>query len=274
MSHADDSNYPDNGAATSRDGTSTAVVTGAAGGIGAAVARTLAQRANRVAVLDSDGAGARAVAAELQQAGHHAIGQPLDVRDSAAVTEAVGAAENELGPITVLANVAGVLQNGPTLQLSDEQWRDTFAVNTDGVFHVSRAVASRMRPRGEGRIVTVASNAAGVPRHGMAAYAASKAASAQFTHCLGLELAPFGIRCNVVCPGSTDTSMLRSMWTSDHGRQSTLDGVPEEYRVGIPLRRIATPQDVAEAVAFLASDAALHVTMQSLYVDGGAALRA
>src|SRR5205085_10171905 len=107
----------------------------------------------------------------------------------------------------------------------------------------------------KGGIVTVASNAAGVPRHGMAAYAASKAAAAQFTHCLGLELAPAGIRCNVVCPGSTDTGMLRSMWTPGHGPESSLDGVPEEYRVGIPLRKLAQPEDVAEAVAFLASDA-------------------
>jgi 2,3-dihydro-2,3-dihydroxybenzoate dehydrogenase len=253
---------------------SVAFVTGGAGGIGAAVSHTFARRGLRVIVTDSNGDDARKVAAQIREAGHDALGDGLDVRDCRAVHDAVARADREAGPITVLANVAGVLQNGPALELSEEKWRATFAVNADGVFHVSRAVAAHMLPRRKGSIVTVASNAAGVPRQGMAAYAASKAAAAQFTHCLGLELAPAGIRCNVVCPGSTDTGMLRSMWTPGHGPESSLDGVPEEYRVGIPLRKLAQPEDVAEAVAFLASDAASHITMQSLYVDGGAGLHA
>jgi 2,3-dihydro-2,3-dihydroxybenzoate dehydrogenase len=120
----------------------------------------------------------------------------------------------------------------------------------------------------------VASNAAGVPRAEMAAYAASKAAAAHFTRCLGLELAPRGIRCNVVAPGSTDTAMLRSMWAEGQGAQSTIDGSPQHYKIGIPLRKLAQPEEVAEAVLFLASNRASHITMQDLYVDGGAALRA
>ena len=141
------------------------------------------------------------------------------------------------------------------------------------MFRVSRAVARRMVPRGAGSIVTVASNAGGVPRSGMAAYGASKAAAAMFTKSLGLELAPHGIRCNVVAPGSTDTPMLRGMWTDERGAEAVIGGDLETFKVGIPLGRIAAAQDVADAVAFLVSDRARHITMQVLYVDGGAALR-
>jgi 2,3-dihydro-2,3-dihydroxybenzoate dehydrogenase len=107
----------------------------------------------------------------------------------------------------------------------------------------------------------------------MAAYGASKAASASFTRSLGLELAPHGIRCNVVCPGSTDTEMQRALWADDDGERRTIAGDPATFKAGIPLGRIAQPEDVAEAVRFLVSDRARHITMHDLYVDGGATLR-
>ena len=106
----------------------------------------------------------------------------------------------------------------------------------------------------------------------MAGYSASKAASSLFTRCLGLELAEYGIRCNVVSPGSTETPMLQSMWEDESGRQATLKGSLATYKLGIPLGKLAQTRDVAEAVCFLASDAAGHITMQDLYVDGGASL--
>lgn len=114
--------------------------------------------------------------------------------------------------------------------------------------------------------------AAGVPRAGMAAYAASKAAATMFTKSLGLEVARHGIRCNVVAPGSTDTPMLSSMWTDPSGPRRTIEGSPEDFRLGIPLGKLATPSDIAEAVAFLLSDQASHITLHALTVDGGAAL--
>ncbi len=216
----------------------------------------------------------------LQQLALHApahadgriIPLPLDIRDGASVEQAVARIEDEIGTIDMLANVAGVLRLGTVEQLSDEDWLQSFAVNTHGVFFLSRAVARRMQARRRGGIVTVGSNAAEVPRTQMAAYAASKAATTQFSKCLGLELAEFGVRCNIVSPGSTDTAMQRQLWSDDAIPPAILQGSLEQYRTGIPLRRIATPQDVANAALFLLSDQARHITLHNLYVDGGATL--
>ncbi|MEU4571595.1 2,3-dihydro-2,3-dihydroxybenzoate dehydrogenase [Nonomuraea sp. ATR24] len=243
-----------------------ALVTGAGRGIGEAVASQLAGLGAAVTVVDVDAGLAGRVAARLREAGHLATARPADVSDAAAVERAVAEAEAEFGPPGILVNVAGVLALGPVLEFGDADWQRLFAVNADGVFHTSRAVARRMVARGDGVIITVGSNAAGVPRAHMAGYAASKAAATMFTKCLGLELAPHGIRCNVVAPGSTDTAMQRAM-TAD-----PVKGAPEMYRLGIPLGRIADPADVADAVVFLASDRARHITLHDLYVDGGASL--
>ncbi|GGM99068.1 2,3-dihydro-2,3-dihydroxybenzoate dehydrogenase [Actinoplanes campanulatus] len=247
----------------------TALVTGAGQGIGRAVAVALAGEGARVAAADRSEAGVKLLADEYPGI----LPQVADVTSAEQVEAVVDAAERFLGPLDLLVNVAGVLHMGDVVDLTDDAWAQTFAVNTTGVFHVSRAVARRMVPRCSGAIVTVSSNAAGVPRSGMSAYAASKAASTMFTKCLGLELAPYGIRCNVVAPGSTDTPMQRQLWT-DGVPAPVLDGDPATFRVGIPLGRIATPEDVADAVLFLASDRARHITMHDLYVDGGATLRA
>ncbi|MCW8176348.1 2,3-dihydro-2,3-dihydroxybenzoate dehydrogenase [Verminephrobacter aporrectodeae] len=199
----------------------------------------------------------------------------VDVRDGAALEAAVQRIEAELGPITALVNGAGILRCGEALELDLEDWLDTFAVNTTGVFLLSRAVARRMAPRRAGCIVTVSSNAAAVPRTRMGAYAASKAAAAHFTKCLGLELASLGIRCNVVSPGSTDTPMQRALWDGDDAAAArVVAGSLEQFRTGIPLGRIAEAADIAAAVLFLCSDGARHITMHNLCVDGGAALGA
>ncbi|QYF95644.1 2,3-dihydro-2,3-dihydroxybenzoate dehydrogenase [Massilia sp. PAMC28688] len=239
-----------------------AIVSGAAQGIGAQVAQSLAAQGARVAALDIQ-------AVEPPPGG---IALVVDVADSSAVDGAVVRIEQELGPVDILVNVAGILHLGAALEMSDADWDRTFAVNAGGVFRLCRAVGERMVPRRSGVIVTVASNASSVPRQLMAAYAASKAASTQFTRCLGLELAPFGIRCNVVSPGSTDTAMQRQLWSSPDGEQQVIAGSPHSFRLGIPLGRIASSQDVADAVCFLASQRARHITMHDLRVDGGATL--
>lgn len=251
-----------------------ALVTGAAQGIGAAVARELGGRGAHLALVDINTEGVRALAADLAREGLSATPYPVDLTDRAQVDLLVKRVESDQGAIGILANVAGVLRTGAVVDLTDDSWDEAFAVNTDGVFYLSRAVARLMVPRRSGAIVTVGSNAVGVPRMRMAAYAASKAAATMTTKCLGLELAEYGIRCNVVAPGSTDTPMQRSLWHDENGARVSIDGDPNTYRAGIPLRKLASPQDVAEAVAFLASDQAAHITMQELYVDGGAALRA
>lgn len=251
-----------------------ALVTGAGGGIGLSVARALAEAAAAVTVIDCDEAAVRDTTEKLQASGADVRGIVVDVSDSAAVTAAVAEIESIAGPVDFLVNVAGVLRLGTVVGFSDEDWRHTFAVNTDGVFYMSRAVASRMAARGSGAIVTVASNAARVPRVHMAAYGASKAASSSFTKSLGLELGQYGVRCNVVDPGSTDTPMLRSMWRDGDGTAAVIAGDPEAFKVGIPLGKVARPADIADAVVFLLSDRASHITMQELCVDGGAALGA
>lgn len=251
---------------------STALVTGAAGGIGAAVARSLAERGTPVVAADLDADALEKTTAELGADGLHVTAAPADVTDAGAVEELVDDVENRIGPIRFLVNAAGVLRPGEVRALSEHDWASTFAVNATGVFHVSRSVSERMIGRGSGAIVTVASNAARTPRAGMAAYAASKAAAALFTKSLGVELARHGIRCNVVAPGSTDTSMLSSLWHDDSDRDKTISGDRETFRLGIPLGKLALPADIAAAVAFLLSDEASHITLHDLTVDGGATL--
>ncbi|WP_433567338.1 2,3-dihydro-2,3-dihydroxybenzoate dehydrogenase [Nocardia sp. CA-151230] len=249
-----------------------AVVTGAAGGIGEAIVRELAFAGIAVAMVDRDRDALERVASGPGLGDCRTLSLVADVSCAEQAEAAVLRAGTELGGIDYLVNAAGILQSGWIADLSDEDWHHTMAVNVGGVFHMSRAVARHMVRRSSGAIVTVSSNAGSTPRVGMAAYAASKAAATMFTRCLGLELAKSGIRCNVVAPGSTDTPMLTALWNDEQAARSAVEGVPEAFRIGIPLGRIAQPDDIAAAVRFLLSDAAAHITLQELVVDGGATL--
>lgn len=242
-----------------------AVVTGAAGGIGSAVAAALGADGYAVAGID------------LTPPAAVDLSLVADVTDAGAVESAVAQVESTLGPVDALVNVAGVLRPGDLVDLAPADWAESLAVNATAVLLVSQSVARRMRPRRRGAIVTVSSNAATTPRIGLGAYAASKAAASALTRVLGLELAASGIRCNIVSPGSTDTPMLRSLW-SEHDETSmrgrVVAGSPDAFRLGVPLGRVADPLDVAAAVQFLVSDAARHITLHDLRVDGGATLDA
>lgn len=247
-----------------------AMVTGAAGGIGRAIVARLA------------GAGYLVTGADRARwEGPLAPGirfRAVDVTDSADVEHLVDEVETQHGPIEVLVNAAGLLRVGDVLATGDDDLAAMLAVNVQAVDRVSRAVARRMVPRRRGCIVTVSSNSAGVPRAGMAAYGASKAAATLYTKSLGLELAEHGIRCNVVAPGTTRTAMLATVGAAaglgvDEVAAIAVAGDPGRFKVGIPLGRVADPDDIASAVAFLASAQARHITMQELYVDGGATLR-
>jgi 2,3-dihydro-2,3-dihydroxybenzoate dehydrogenase len=197
----------------------------------------------------------------------------VDISDPQSVEFAIARIEAEWGAIDYGVSVAGILAFSPAVETDDETWARVMSVNASGVFHLHRALARRMIPRRRGSLVTVSSNAAGIPRHGMAAYAASKAAATMVTKCLGLELAASGIRCNVVSPGSTRTPMQEAMWARGSSEETVLRGSLETYRTGIPLGKIAEPHEVAEAVLFLLSERASHITMADLYVDGGATPR-
>lgn len=252
----------------------TALVTGAGGGIGQAIVRGLAADGISVAAVDTNAEALELLGKTVAQdpGAGQVRGFVANVAAAAEVDALIEAVERDLGPIGYVVNAAGVLHPGPVASLSDQEWSRTFDVNATGVFHICRAVVRRMIPRRSGVIVTVASNAAKTPRWNMAAYAASKAAASAFTKCLGLELAGHGIRCNVVAAGSTDTPMLTSLWSDGDALRTSVEGSPETFRVGIPLGRLARPSDIADAVLFLLSDRASHITLHDLTVDGGAAL--
>lgn len=250
-----------------------ALVTGGAQGIGEAVVRALSAYGVTIAVCDRNESQLDRLKNELSSRGCKVKGFPVDVSDGEAVDKVVDSIERDLGPIDILVNVAGVLHRGSVIEsLSRQDWERTFAINSTGVFNVSRSVSKYMVSRQKGSIVTVGSNAAKVPRVSMAAYAASKAAATMFTKCLGLELARYHIRCNIVSPGSTDTEMQRSLWKDANGAADVIAGAPKTFKVGIPLQKIATPSNIADAVLFLVSDRANHITMLDLCVDGGATL--
>ncbi len=245
------------------------LVTGAAQGIGKALVDAL---------LPS---GARVVATDIQFTDNFSPAENnagnyfpvyLDVTDVNAVNELVANIEQQLGPIEYLASVAGILHMNSLLETTDQQWHHSFAVNATGSFNLCRAVARRMQLRQRGAVVAVSSNAASTPRTNMGAYAASKAALSQMIKCLGLELAQHNIRCNLVSPGSTDTQMQRQLWSDETGPAQVIKGSLESYRLGIPLKKIATPETIVHSILFLLSDKAAHITLENILVDGGATL--
>jgi 2,3-dihydro-2,3-dihydroxybenzoate dehydrogenase len=250
-----------------------AFVTGAGSGIGEGVAVALGQSGSRVAVTDVDEAAAHRVAASMREAGAQAHAFKLDVTRSAEIDAVVEQVEAELGSIQLLVNVAGIVPRGPMLDVSDQDWERLFAINARGVFFCLRAVAARMVRRGTGAIVTVGSQGGILLRKDLACYGASKAAASYLTKCLGLEIAGSGVRCNVVNPGTTETPPALARWAANPGtREAMVKGTLANFRAPIPLDKLATTRDVAQAVLFLLSDQASHITMQDVVVDGGASM--
>lgn len=250
----------------------TVLVTGAAQGIGEAVTRLLVAEGAFVYALDLNSDRLASMSAELNRERQMIETIAVDISTYASVKEAVAMIDDKR-PIDGLVNSAGVLFSCSFEAMTPEIWAKTFNINTSGTFFVSHCVASRMIGRGAGSIVTVASNAGRTPRVNMSAYCASKAAIMMLTKCMGLELGKHGIRCNVVSPGSTNTPMLKAI-TDDFPERSRnlIDGDLNLYRTGIPLGKIAEPEDIAIGVAFLLSEESHHITLHDLVMDGGATL--
>lgn len=228
----------------------TVLVTGAAQGIGSVVAKMFLERGATVIAVDQNEEGLNVLLNENELNETRMKTFHLDVSDSTAVEDMVNGIENDIATIDILINVAGVLRMGPIHSLSDEDWNKTFSVNSTGVFYMSRAVSKHMMQRRSGAIVTVGSNAANTPRMEMAAYAASKAATTMFMKCLGLELAAYNIRCNLVSPGSTETEMQRLLWADENGAENIIAGSQNTYRLGIPLQKLHNLQKLLKLYCF------------------------
>lgn len=246
-----------------------AFVTGAAGGIGRAVVAALRGAGARVFATDL----AAALDAAEAQDDAATLWRSLDVCDAEAVEARIAEAETALGPLSLGVHAAAMLFTEPLLETSEEAWQRVMDVNAGGSFRVARCLGRTMAAHGGGAIVVISSNAAGIPRAGMGAYPASKAAVTMMTRCLGLELAARGVRCDILAPGSTLTPMQTGMWADASGAERVIAGDLASFRTGIPLGKLARPEDIAAAAMFLLSDAAGHITMADLYVDGGATLR-
>jgi 2-hydroxycyclohexanecarboxyl-CoA dehydrogenase len=236
-----------------------ALVTGAASGIGRAVALRLGEEGCRVAAVDLNLEGARATAAELGDRGR---GLHADVSSLPAMREAVTAAERELGPAGVLVCCAGWDVVEPFVESSEETWDRVIAVNLRGTIACTRAVLDGMIERRGGAVVNISSDAGRVGSSGEVVYSGAKAGIIGFSKAVAREVARHGVRVNVVCPGPTDTPMMDMV----RGANPRLG---DALVRAIPFRRLARPEEIAAAVAFFASDEAGYVTGQTLSVSGG-----
>jgi 3-oxoacyl-[acyl-carrier protein] reductase len=242
-----------------------ALVTGAARGIGAAIAERLARDGCDVAVLDLDVAACAATVALVESLGRRACAVAVDVADEASVEQAVRAAEAELGPPAVLVNNAGVLRERTVAKMSLDDWQLVQDVNLRGAFLMCRGVQAPMRAAGHGRIVNLSSIAA-LGAYGQANYSAAKAGLIGFTKTLALELGKSGVTANVVAPGFVVTPMTAGV--ADRLGIS-LDALVEQAIRDIPVGRPGEPADIAQAVSFFADPRSAFVTGQVLYVAGG-----
>jgi len=239
-----------------------AVVTGAASGMGLAIAQRLSEAAHHVALLDVDGAAAEAAAKALSGAGN-AFGVACDVSDRDQVFAAVERARAELGPVGIAVTSAGIDRFENFVDISVESWDRMLAVNLSGTFHCLQAVVPDMLEQKWGRIVTISSSSAQSGAARMAHYVASKGGVVGMTKALALELAPNGITVNTIPPGFILTPMTRR--AEERGDLPNIDAIAART----PVRRPGTAEDIAAACAFLCSDDAAYITGQAINVNGG-----
>ena len=238
-----------------------AMVTGAGQGMGRAVAERLAAGGARVVVNDLNPESAERTAQALAEAGHEATPVAGDVSHPASVREMFRAVSDRYGTLHVLVNNAGILYPTPVEHIEPEEWDLVVAVNLTGTFLCSQQAIGPMREAGWGRIVNFSSTAGkNVSTVGGAHYTAAKAGVLGFTRHLAKEVAGYGITVNAVCPGLIDTEMVRAVISPERA---------DAYARGFPIERLGEPEEVAELVAFLASDRASYITGASLDINGG-----
>ena len=237
------------------------VVTGAGSGIGRAIALGFAALGAKVAVLDRDGAAAQLSVDQIIELGGTAIAIDCDVSDAASVDAAAVRSAAEFGPCDVLVNNAGVLRPGTLDSLTLDAWNTMIGVNLTGYFLCAQIFGRQMMAQGRGALVHTASVAASHPAGGSGAYSVTKAGVAMLSQQLAIEWGAHGIRSNSVSPGLTLTPMTHAAYTRP--------GTSERRNKAIPAGRVGQPEDVAQAVLFLASDRAAYITGTDLTVDGG-----
>ena len=239
-----------------------AIVTGAGQGIGRGIAEKLAAEGATVVVTDVNEATAKETAAAIDPAGSCAVGMHADVTSRESVEAVVEQVHRRFGRIDVLVNNAGWDKAGPFVDSDPEVWDRVVAINLYGALHTCRAVLPLMAAQGHGSVVNLASDAGRVGSSGEAVYSAAKGGVIAFTKAIARESARNGVNANAVCPGPTDTALFASMG-GDNPK------LREALTKAIPLRRLAQPSDLANVVAFLASDEASYVTGQTVSVSGG-----
>src|SRR4051794_25178871 len=237
------------------------VVTGGGGGIGRAVATGFARAGARVAAIDRDERGLEVTRAELREFGGGHVVTPCDTASAESVTTAAETIEQSLGPCQVLVNTAAVLRPGALDTLSLAEWNAVLAVNLTGYFVCAQVFGRQMRAHRRGSLVHVASIAGSHAQGQSGAYSVSKAGVIMLSRQLANEWGPHGIRSNVVSPGMVITPMSQSFYDTP--------GVTERRAAVVPARRIGMPQDIADAILFLASDRSSYVNGEEIMVDGG-----
>ena len=241
----------------------TAIVTGAARGIGAACARAFASHGARVVLADVNADACRSTASEIESStGAETLGVPTDVANPAQCEALAASCVDRFGQCDILLNNAGILQAGSILDLSIEDFDRVLSVNLRGTFLLSRVVARHMVEKGiKGAIINMSSTNAVVAIPNQLAYAVSKGGVRQLTNAMAMALAPYDIRVNAIGPGSIQTDMLAQVMEDDESRRVILSRTP--------LGRAGAPEEVAKVAVFLASDYASYITGQTIYPDGG-----
>ncbi|MBY0446807.1 MAG: 3-oxoacyl-ACP reductase FabG [Burkholderiales bacterium] len=236
-----------------------ALVTGASRGIGQAIALELARAGALVIGTATTDAGAEAITAYLKEAGHAGCGLRLQVTEESACEEIIDSITQQFGPVTILVNNAGITRDNLLMRMKDEEWDAVMATNLRPVYKLSKAVMRGMMKARWGRIINIASVVGATGNPGQTNYSAAKAALFGFTKSLAREIGSRGVTVNAVAPGFIDTDMTKSL--------------PDEQKAKlveqIALGRLGNPQDIADAVGFLASDKAAYITGNTLHVNGG-----